>query len=591
MSSKILFILFDAINQADIDFIINNDNSLKVCNLNRSTKGNYFQTPEFDINKIEGIQDILKDARENFLHFIRETSIVKLNGDKDIRSFKIFDLPLYWLTDYSVKHPYNHSLYNIFVLREFISRRVFRSIDVIVYCPLKYTYLTALINSLLPKVSLKVFGKPRSKWVNNIKFLVNHLKLILKLVLLPKGSSSDGISSSFLFFTKNNENSYLKKITRELKESNVFQISEVGDVNYFNWIFGAEINHKLLRCKPNVFELFVCLINATRLKLIMRNQNIELLGFSLESNFIFKEIDNVLNSKAHLLYTYLWLNKFFKSQKSRLNVLYEDEFYDTGRMISAANIFSYNSNVKCFGVQHGMFSEFHTVYNVSDIEIKSTSKELFNGLPIPNYFITWGQYFSKWFLKNNTLAESFILELGNPLFINAAYKYHPKLGKVKESDYNILYCVTSYELFVKELPIVNEILKKMKNVFLTLRMHPNFDFEIVPDNFSNVESFSFSKYESIHTAISKSDLVLTSAHSTIFLDSIAMKVPVIRLQTVIFDSTMELNINGCITIGEFDFNEEKLKLFLLKKYREDIAKNFIFLKPERWIKFLRESNA
>jgi len=328
-----------------------------------------------------------------------------------------------------------------------------------------------------------------------------------------------------------------------------------------------------------------------RIKIKLKSGQITIMGKTYSSNFLTYELNKIISCSPDRIYCYLWLSKFFKYQSSNLKVVYEDEFYSYGRVISAAKMNAENTKVVCYGIQHGMFSDNHTVYNISDVELNSTTTTSSNGLPIPDFFITWGNYFSNFLLSNNSLPRSYILELGNPLFIfKPAHKSEIESSSTS-NQMKVLYCMTSSKLFYQELPLINKLLVKNEHVCLLIRHHPYFSFDIDRSLFVNCESVNISKTKSILSDLANSHVVLTSAHSTIFIDSLAISKPVVRIKTSIHDSTMDRKYANCITIdkkykGSLIFSE-----MFENSLEESKKENFLYLDSDRWLEYLGRINS
>lgn len=581
---KTLILLFDAIVDSQLTKIIKEEKINSYCNLSRVALDGKFNLNE--LNKDQFIH-LNSYAREKFLDIITLEAAKKNEQGLTIRDVFFDDLPMYWFADYSVKHPYNHPLLALFVLKEYIKEGIFDEKELVVYCPDRYSKIIPILSEMFPQCILKVFLRKQSLLQGLARFFKHNANVLRKIYSLPVSKDDNAVlMERTIFFTKLNQVNYLNKVISKLEEVDVLN-NDYLKIDYNSWENNGEIDRNFLARKPKLWDLLLIFFKLFKTKLYLVKRRLKGVDSSSFQALMYDELDYLITTNPHSFYSYSWLKSFFRSLKEQTKILYEDEFYTYGRIISAAAKHSKNSNVTTYGVQHGMFSDNHTVYHITDVELDSTNSQKFNGLPIPNHFITWGRYFSSFFLKNNNLEVDYLREFGNPLFTFDSSKRKRK--QLDLPKFKIVYCLTSEMLFHKELPILNEILRQNENCELYLRHHPRFEFKINLSDIKYATNIKFSTSSTIYEAIERADVVLTSAHSTIFIDSIVCKVPVIRIKTSIVDSTMENNYEDCIVVDKkykasLDFQ------ILFEGNNKVQHEDYLYMKNDHWLNFFKESS-
>jgi hypothetical protein len=567
-----LFIIASKINPNELK--INAETKIDVLiNLTKNSTKVQSELKEETISQSEFYDSISSRSIKDYTSFVSQLSKAKLNNNKTIRDLQFDKLPIYWLTAFSVKHPYNHWLFNLFLLRNYLIEEASNSHQNYIYLPEKLAYIKEFVSAFYKDNKVKVICKTTNKPKNEkISFIKNNLVFIFKIIFI-KSCPAKNTSSKNIFLIRENSNSYLKKIYNVFESNKKISISTLA---FQDWYKVNAIQKELYNCKPSLIQLFTTFHTLFRLQLNQTplKSTIEINDITIDTSIILKEINDTLIFSPHYFYSYLWMKNYFLSKEKTLNIFYEDEFYEIGRVISAAKKNSQNTKITTYGVQHGMFSDFHTVYNLNDLELKETKQHKNDNLPTPDYFITWGPYFSKQFLKNNTVFKNKIKELGNPLYL---FNEQNLPRKIKQR-HNILYCLTSETLFYKELVIVKKILKHHPNSTLILRNHPNFQFKINPNLF-NVK-IKQSEEKEIQNDFKVADLVLTSAHSTIFLDAISQNLKVIRLKTEVYDESMDIISPNCITLNK------KSSYPLNQKMNQGNASSFLNMDNKKWINLL-----
>lgn len=589
MSSQ-LFILFHQINDEEINSLIEDHPISEIINLSNNSKQINIKIPTINAHQINEFDIITKNAIYEYTNFVSLFSKENIFNGKTIRDLMVMNLPIYWLISFSVKHPYNHWLYNVFLLKNLlINQQKKANLHLnLIYIPKELNYISTFLTTFFQSLNVKLVGCqnhtiPINKSIFSlIKSNIINIRKILKTKPEKKVNEKDRV----VFLNSQTEASYINKVEKSIFKTLSQKELITENFSYLDWTKNIYINTSFYSRKPSFIPLLKILFQSIFLKIQLKKykKSINISNTLFNTELVVLEIENFLCEKSHYLYSYFWLQNYFKDNSHLKAVFYEDEFYTFGRVISAAKKNANNStNFNCYGIQHGMFSYFHTVYSLSDNEIESTSKKINNGIPLPDFFITWGEYFSNQLLKNNSLPKSFIKELGNPIYVfnekNISNKTNP--------SFTFLYCLTSQILFEKELPIVNKILSAYPKSTLIIRNHPHFYFPINSSLFDSSCTIINSSKTSLFDDFNLSNVVLTSAHSTVFLDALAVNKKVIRLKTTIFDNSMDYHSNNCLTL---DFSA-KIPVLINNPNNQPSNNSFLYLDKNRWSAFIDNINA
>jgi len=501
-----------------------NFNSLKLNNKTTEIldiSGNFIHDfKKLDISDLPDYNDIYKVSLQEFVTVAANLSVKKL-GKKTVRNFLFFGFPIYWLTDISLKHPHLHFLLNLIIFKNTVIKHpeLFRKFDKITVLAHKNTTFTAHFLKNLP---INFFYHPicTKKGKRKFKILKSVLRNSLN-VLRQKKIKENNTVSDYLIIYPNNMTNYSKTFFTQISEIVKTADKKLFSLPYFPFMKSNNFGNLNVSIKLSIFDVFKITARILTLKF-------SVFFFALFSNkpetfFLKAELNNVFESKLHLFFMYFGLKKFSKKIKHPLKVFYEDEFYETGRVISKA--FSENNFITTFGIQHAAFLPEHTVYTITDTEITGLKKD--NGLPIPDKFIVWGNYFKNIFLKNNSLDERYVIPAGNLTYI-----YNSKMPAENNKTNRILYCLTTENIFKKEIPIIQNLSEITKDYTPVFRFHPlwKFDTEIIKQSLG-IRTVNISQEKNIKDDIIKSDIIITSAHSSVFLDAVVYKKPVLRLIT------------------------------------------------------------
>jgi hypothetical protein len=535
------------------------------------------------VEEIENFPIIYDQAVNNYTSFVAELSTISLENEH-IRSFTFNDFPLFWLTGISEKHYY-HWLMKAMLLNEVLKKSpsIFKHYNqIVILIPERFIKAQSFIKKLIDglQITIKFITINSNRQSNSqLSLYKNTIKTIVLFLKMPSPKQINKNYNTIYLLGPENKiyiNNYFKNIEKitTIKKEYIAQIPINPWLN-LNSKLSYPVPTLFWKAKPSIFsllynylKLFKTLSHLNRIK----TQQLQINGFTITNSLFIDEIKNTLITKNYALVMLEWLKNYTEKERDGLSFLYTDEFYTFGRILS----FSL-SKQDTFGVQHSMIPKNHSVYHISDIEIKNSSTDLNDGFPIPHKFIVWGEYFKQQFLSHNTLPENFVITAGNPSYIKKCTEQYTK----EESDlFSVIYCLTTQEIFLKEMEIIKNTLDNFQDLKLEFRFHPawKFDKTIVANCFRHL-NVSFNDDKNIFSAFKKADLVLTSSHSGVWLDAIVAKTPVIRLTTFFHDDIEENNMmyNVCNT------TEMKNSLgSVLTTNANHMDNNFLYLKSDEW---------
>jgi hypothetical protein len=583
MEMKLFINLFKETSSKQFESFI--DSSINNHYLDFHSKQNEIKSlNNINVESFQYYNESYNKAVKNYTSCISKLSTIKL-GQQHIRSFKLNDLPIYWLTNVSEKHYY-HWLMKVLLLNQLLSKNTyffkqFGEINVIL--PKDLIDTQDFIKDYFTKNSLKVnFIKMKGSASNY--YYLSLLKTLLKTVLLFLKMPTPVLTDSqkqVTFLLTPRPTDYTKDFFKNILSVSDRKSTDAQLIPLYAWLNSNskqdfKTSKLFWKSKPNVLMLArIAFQKASLLKRLNKisSKNISEIHDKFPSSIIIKELRNVILRENNTIIMYYWLSKYSRKLKHDPLFFYEDEFYPIGRAISLSL-----KNRKTYGVQHSMISKNHTVYHISELEINPFNKN--DNLPLPLKFIVWGDYFKSNFLSHNNLNEKFIIVAGNPTYIKRSKTVLPPPPINNRTT--ILYCLTTLEVFEKEKTIINDALSVINNLDLHIRFHPLHEFneKIITDFFDSYNVI-FSSQNNIFKEINCADFVITSAHSGVWLDAIIAKKPVIRLITFFRDNIMSCNL--LYNISNEQELEQAINLILNKEPEKEFNK-LLYLKNDQWIK-------
>lgn len=531
----------------------------------------------------------MRAARGNYLSFLAALSQTDLNPNVSIRDFKLLNFPIYWISAMAEKQPRAHWLFSFFLFQEFVKSNYFKDEQVVIYLNHQTRCLKEVIINL----------NANNEFVRNISFYCpdkkNAFNELIEIFKRQIQSSFYTIKQPFL--NKSLQEEQIQIITydtnrilyKQFINSEIFKEQKIA-FKPLN-IFALKEEHKkhisssFFKYQSNTWDKIHIILFSVMLffRVLFIKKQLKINDIIYPSSLVKKEFYDVLKNAQEYFNIYLMYKSYFKKIKSKTLFFLEDEFYRHGRIISKAFNDSRNENVKVYGLQHGMFSESHTVYAILPEEIKDVKPG--DNIPLPEKFIVWGDYFKHVFEKQSHINPDFTLVLGSPHFIQLRKKNNTLKASVKNSAF-ILWCITGAEQLVFEKPFVIKLME-LYGLPLVIRNHPLAHVSIgLLEKILNGINYTVDTEKEIHTSILNSACVVTSAHSTVVLDCLVYHKKVFR---IIFDrSDDEFSEASELIINIKKINELK-KVDLKPNERIEQDNRYLYLSDKRWNAFI-ESN-
>ncbi len=535
--------------------------------------------------------DIYKEALNLYKEFIDQ-----IVSQKNILSYNVSGLPIYWLSDTGSKHPIYHwgkDFFLLLTLLKYSSETIqeeYRQLTLIL--PNELLCSENSIRKLLVRykydISFQLLFLSPTETKSNVKCVLRSSLSVIKSILLYRNNKEYKKASSNNYYIINSLNNNLDYNGQYLELKNLYNLEskDLSIIPVLEWRHqhspALETPQEFIDKKPNLFEISSTLFKILKVFYKIKRakfNGIKIDGIDFTLDFLKEDLLATLQNKSDLVFLHVWLGNFFKAQNAAF--LYSDELYPYGKTISNAIKHSQNHNAYSYGIQHGNFSEVHTVYMITDKEIEA-------GLPLPNKFIVWGNYYREMFKQNNSLNNDYILSLGNPKYINSEKTVEHKEGSITIK--NILWCLTTLDCFIAEWNIIKNRVT-LPNIKLTIRLHPGGHisikdvFEVLKDT-----EYIISSEKSLIDDFRMADLILTSAHSTVFLDALITKSKVVRLITNRWIGSNNIQSNYIFNVKN---SEELNHLFLKlenvpndKEYKDD----FIEVNNNKWREFVNQND-
>lgn len=489
-------------------------------------------------------------ARKEFVQCVGDLSNRALDDNTSFRDIKIQGLSLYWLTPWAIKHPVEHWGFLFFLFKTTIKqseslKKLFQNAsDIVIVFPnankkfIEELYLELLTNIFIllnAKLTVKIDSIRPSKIERKLRPFNVYIVFVIKYMVFKKINQVESrheIAEEFhnifistgiepkkdrdieFFFQKECEN---KAIPIYLNNLPLEKLCDRDNLDFFSHL--PSFKTVLILVKESIF--LTSFLNK-------RQKGLPPLG-----KLITEEMISLIQRPLVAL-NYLWLKNYFGNIPTATNVLYADEFYQSGRLISSAITHSHNRFLKSYGFQHGLIGSHHTVYNICDAELRGV-----NALPKPSKFIAWGKHFKELLLKNNTLPGSYVLLGLHPKYLGGLQE-----SKVVKNDsppkikhLRILWCTTEINVAHKEYEIICEALNNSPGNH-SIRFHPNHplcdSLNSIVSNDDIREKLKINTDHSIYNAIEGHDIIFCSNPSTVILDALLLSKTVVSLTSDFF---------------------------------------------------------
>jgi len=509
-------------------------------------------------------------AISNYISFCGDVSN-SLFGSRSIRSWKVCNVPIYWLTDFSEKHDSFHWGQSVFFMRQFLQEKpqiYSEELAIDVVLPGKFGEAANLVRSIVESVThctcrvICIGKKGNSGVIQFGKTLLKNLWLAVALKSKLRAVNSKKNSPRNIFIAKFSKDAEGKK---DLDLDEIYKYSDAKTPTaYFPFVLNYDvaqlpsnsIDSIFFRSFPSFYKLLKLAWELVIVYYMIRRKRgrlVKIGELTFTDDVIQTELMNAIAKTSYYI-NYLWLMEYFKSIDHSCNILYSDEFYVTGRVISLALINSGNKKIRGYGVQHGLLLRNHTVYTIGDKELLPDAQG-FPGMPIPGKFVVWGNYFKSLFLSYNSLSDEYIIVGGNMKYMGLTG--HEKSDTKTTAPLKLLWCTTLPSHFKAEYHKIRQALLEMPAYTITFRLHPagHIDGEMLWGWLDDTvkKKASFSKEINIFDDISKHDLVLCTIFSTTFFDALVMNKTTCRITSdIAFSDFSKLNLKNLYDIVSSD---------------------------------------
>lgn len=482
----------------------------------------------FSICEIENFEEINERSVRDYIQEIGKLSATRNRNNKSIRDIKIGEHNLFWTTVLAVKHP-SKSLGKIVFLLDRILPKLRDKIannNIYVSIPQGSGHYKNIITRILNKHGIKNFTLRNNNDLSLMSFFKPAVKLSLFYfkclsIFFLKSKADENLEVKNYFITHTN------KIVDEnysdffLEDLRLFSTSITSSTYWpiflsFKPLKGSanQLTREYKNALPSFIQVYKLLLNGCRVMMTFKWKTSEnQTAFFDDETLINYEIKNAVINNIHHLFYGIWLKNYFLQKASAINVIYQDEFYETGRIIS--KVLESNNYVNTIGLQHGLFDLHHTVYGISNIEFEGNSESI----PAPDIFVVWGNYFKNYFLCNNKFDNNRLEVLGNPRYFNfkSSLLLNAKLVK------KILWCTDTPELTMNDILFLENTLLQDDNLEITIRMHPLYNFLAAYKKesklFKHFNKAKISTNNSIMKDIQIHDLIIVNCFTTAFLDA------------------------------------------------------------------------
>ncbi|HEY9083425.1 MAG TPA: hypothetical protein VIN73_08815 [Vicingaceae bacterium] len=512
-------------------------------------------------------------------YWLFSENIINVNR---LLNIKVNNLSIYWLSACAVKYHSRHWAKDFFLLLTILEQcqqKIEQNYtSLVLVLPTKISTLKNTIEALLQKqhytLSIHFVFDNQATYTPSLGAIIKGVISQLRQIKQLKITAEKVTNSIYLHGNRPTEIQFRKAVEQLFTENK----KVLTPIPYY-WQTD-KLPVSFLQHKPSILQLITLVA-----QLIKAYYRINKLPHStinigschqLSTSFLRNELKLTLRKNIHLFIYQQWLSNYFSTLKQSTSIFFEDEFYEIGRTISSVS--KPFKNITSYGMQHAHFMEMHTVYSIYD-------KELEKGLPIPDHFVTWGKGYNQLFLQHNSLPESYTKALGNPIYIrqNIATTFPTTIK-------NILWCLTTKECMNIEWNCMKNAISHT-NYNLNIRLHPlkHISEEEVIDKLKGIH-FTFHNEGSIQEAIAQNDLIVSSAHSTTFLDATIAKKYSIRITSRFWNGTMNMDNAVLKTVKNEEEFSQRLSYFDNVISSNDNDFFFIEMNVDYWRKFLASNN-
>jgi hypothetical protein len=229
-------------------------------------------------------------------------------------------------------------------------------------------------------------------------------------------------------------------------------------------------------------------------------------------------------------------------------------------------------NISIFQIQHGLYYDSPEMVNENKFDRLISYKS--------DFFITWGEIYKKYLIKNS-VKQNQIKSLGSFFFDKISLnniKYTPTHVLLASDPlaFNRLIDLSfqEKELYRKTIDQICKIFSSIEKQ-LVIKTHPQknqFEKEIVKKIDSSIQVFNSGN---IHPLIQSSELVVTTDMSTVILEAMILKKPVVSIRMKdhyglpeIFNYCPQISLNSFESWVQTFYSNPEIKNTMMRKQNE-----------------------
>tara|TARA_R110002096_G_scaffold378222_4_gene572091 strand:+ start:2289 stop:4022 length:1734 start_codon:yes stop_codon:yes gene_type:complete len=419
------------------------------------------------------VQDFPSYIKNNPLawenHF-RDFTSTEVNGKKVLNYFQLAaNLNVWFYNKFKIFYDNREAFYEIKYLKSFINEK--DQIHVVS----KYLDQSIFISDKINVLKVASVVKPKNKLLTILKYA---LIFIFRAFISNKSSVSK--KETILFFQLASERKIASKFNPEenkilngywsyLEEEFGDEFGYIEDLPFPSLIKPFELNARMFQIKhKNSYTTEYIIFNSLFSKKV---RNLIKTSISTIWSDLY-EVKNQLKEPEDFLIinhcirlrsiTSLYLRKyysfevFFKKTKNIQSILAYGENLSQSKVILDS---AKSSDIKTFGLQHGIIRPYNVGYNLSKLEASIH--------PMPDITIVWGEYWKEQLIENANYRPETIKVVGQPRtdiipIIMEKYRKNPKL-------------VT---FFSQLQPDLQEKFYSAESFVKVSKLHPELQFEI-----------------------------------------------------------------------------------------------------------------
>lgn len=499
-------------------------------------------------------------------------------NEKKRLAIKVNSLSVYWLSACAVKYHSRHWAKDFFLLLTILEQcqqKIEQNYTALVLVlPNATKSLQHVVEALLQQqkynINTQLIFDNQAIYIPSIGAIVKGFFSQYKKIK-QISSTPENVANAILFYSdKQRKNGSVAEMQHLFAENK----KQLTALPYY-WST-QQLPAVFLKKQPTYFQFLKLVIQTISAYLSsnkLHNAKINIgNNHQLTTHFLKNELKITLRKNIHLFIFQQWLINYFATLEEPSSLFFEDEFYEIGRTISAAS--KLYPKTTTYGMQHAHFSEMHTVYSIFD-------KELENGIPIPDHFITWGAMYNQLFLQHNSLPETYTKSLGN-----IAYIKHQKNTTTTTTLKNILWCLTTNECMDIEWACIKNVITK-GSFTLNIRLHPlnHIKEQEVIHKLKGI-NFTFQNKGNIKEAIANNNLIISSAHSSTFLDALVAGKYCIRVTSRFWNGSINFDSEILRTVANALEFSKAVDFFKTTSLPINYKSNTLVTKDEEWNKFI-----